>query len=334
MKSEKMKAIVSTSYGSPGVLQLRDVAKPLPEENEVLIKVIASTVTAADSMMRRAEPFFSRFFLGLTKPKKPITGTGFAGVVESVGKAVTYFKPGDPVFGETGVNFGANAEYVVVAEDGVLAIKPPNIGFEEAATITDGPLTSLNFLNEIVKTRAGQRVLIIGASGSLGTAAVQLAKHFGAEVTGVCGPTNVELVNSLGADYVIDYTEEDFTQNDQTYDIIFDTVGKSSFKHSKASLSQSGTYISSVLKLPLLFQMLWTSKFGSKRARFSATGLLPPTRLRAMLGVLVKLLEKEQLKVVIDRYYALEEATEAHRYVDKGHKKGNVVLTIDALRVA
>ncbi len=321
-----MKAIVLSRYGSPDFLQMQEVAKPVPEAKEILVKVHASTVTQADSMMRRADPIICRFFLGFFKPKKPITGTGFAGTVEAVGIDVSQFKIGDEVFGETGVNFGANAEYVTLPEDGVLALKPANLSFEEAATITDGPLTSLNFLQNLGHLKKAQKVLVNGASGSLGTAAVQLAKYFGAHVTGVSSTRNLELVKSLGADQVIDYTKTDFTKTGQTYDIIFDTIGKSSFSRSKNALAPEGIYLSPKLRFGLLLQMLWTLKFGTKKAKFSATGLLPHEGLRTMLGQLMGMFNEGKLKTVVDRQYPLEQAAEAHQYVDTGHKRGNVVL--------
>jgi NADPH:quinone reductase-like Zn-dependent oxidoreductase len=224
-----MKAIVCTKYGSPDVLELKEVEKPTPKDNEVLVKIYASSATAADCMMRQGTPFYGRLFLGLRKPHPSITGTGFAGVIEAVGKAVKRFQVGDSVFGETGMGFSTNAEYVCLPEDGVLSTLPNNLTYEEAAPICDGALTSFSFLKDIGEIQSGQSVLINGASGSLGSAAVQIAKSFGADVTGVCSTTNLELVKSLGADKVIDYTSEDFTQTRQTYDIIFDTVGKSSF---------------------------------------------------------------------------------------------------------
>ncbi len=323
-----MKAIVCTRYGSPDVLQLEEVEKPAPKRNEVLIKVYAASVTAADGMMRKGSPFYARLFIGLWRPKHPIPGTGFAGEIEAVGKDVQRFKQGDRVFGETGLNFGANAEYVCVSEEGVLATLPNNVTYEEAAPACDGALTSLNFLKDIGQIQGGQRVLINGASGSLGSSAVQIAKYFGAEVTGVCSTTNLEMVKSLGADKVIDYTKEDFTKTGHTYDIIFDTVGKSSFQRCKGSLTQQGVYLSPVLKMPLLFQMLWTSKIGSKKAKFSATGIRPVSELRILLKELTALIEAGKIRPVIDRRYALEQTAAAHRYVDKGHKKGNVVITL------
>ena len=332
-KNKTMKAIVCTKYGSPNVLQLRDVEKPTPKDNEVLIKINASSVTAADTMMRKGSPVIGRLFIGLMKPKNPIPGTGFAGEIESVGNDVVQFKEGDQIFGESILVAGTNAEYVCVTENGILAKKPDNMTFEQAAPVCDGALTSMNFLKDLAKIQHGQRVLIIGASGSLGTSAVQLAKCFGADVTGVCSTTNVELVKSLGADKVIDYTKQDFTSTGQTYDIIYDTVGKSSFSHCKGSLTEKGVYVSPVLGLALLLQIIWNSIIGSlpgrkpgKKAMFSATGLLPVAKLRTFLLELQKLIEGGQLKSIIDRQYPLEKIAEAHAYVDKGHKRGNVVI--------
>lgn len=324
-----MKAIIVTKYGSPEVLQLAEVKKPEPKDDEILVNIQAAGITRADTMMRKGAPRFARLMLGLRKPKNPIPGTGLAGRVERVGKNVTRFKPGDLIFGESGLGFGAYAEYVNVPENGVLAQLSDNLPFEEAATFTDGPLTALNFLKKVGKVKKGDKVLINGASGSIGTAAVQLAKHFGAEVTGVSSAKNHELVRSLGADHVIDYKKQDFTQADQKYDIIFDTVGKSSFPKAKKALKKGGRYLSPELTFPLLIQMLWTSVFkrrDGKKALFSATGLLDPADLNAMLLELKELYEQDLLKVVIDRRYRLEEIVEAHRYVDTGHKAGNVVI--------
>ncbi len=323
-----MKAIVSTGYGSPSVLQLQEVTKPAPKEHEVLIRIYAASVTAADGMMRRGKPYFGRLFTGLTKPKHAVPGTGFAGVIEAVGKDVTLFKEGDTVFGETALGFGTHAENVCVPENGLIATKPDKITHQEAATICDGALTSMNFLKELAKIQPGQKVLINGASGSLGTAAVQLARYFGAEVTGVCSTPNVALVKSLGANTVIDYTKEDFTKSGQTYDVIYDTVGKSSFSRCKGSLTEKGVYVSPVLGLRLLFQMMWTSLTSrGKKAKFSATGLRPVSELGALLHELIEIIEAGKLKLVIDRQYPLAQIAEAHAYVDRGHKRGNVVVT-------
>jgi NADPH:quinone reductase-like Zn-dependent oxidoreductase len=323
-----MKTIVCTKYGSPGVLTLKDVEKPVPNDNEVLIKVRAASVTTADCMMRRGQPFYGRLFIGLLRPKNPITGTGFAGEVENTGENITLFKKGDPVFGETGVSFGTNAEYVCVPEDGLITTLPGNISWDEAAPICDGALTSWSFLKDIGKIQQGQKVLINGASGSLGSSAIQIARYFGADVTGVCGTSNVEMVTSLGADRVIDYTKDDFTKNGQAYDIIFDAIGKSSFSRCKNSLAKHGVYLSPVLGIPLLLRMIWTSKLSSKKAKFSATGLRPVPELRVLLNEIKMLIEAKELKLVIDRRYTLEQTAEAHKYVETGHKKGNVVITV------
>ena len=328
MEAITMKATVLTQYGSPDYLQVREVSKPIPKDNEVLVKVVATTVTAADSMMRRANPWISRLFLGFFKPRKDITGTGFAGKVEAIGKSVSNFAVGDEVFGESGVNFGANAEFVAVAEDGVIMQKPVTLSFEEAATLCDGPMTSYNFLKNLGKIQPGHKVLIIGASGSLGTAAVQIAKYFGAEVTGVCSGKNAEMVLNLGANAVIDYTQTDFTQNGQQYDLIYDSIGKHSFGKCKKSLTKKGVYLSPVLKFGMLLDMLITSFSKNKKAVFSATGLMPAPELKVFMEEILDLIAQRKLKTIIDQRYPIEEISEAHRYVDTGHKKGNLVILI------
>lgn len=326
-----MKAIVLTKYGSPDNLEVQEVARPVPKDNEVLIKVTASTVTAADTMMRKADPFISRFFLGFFRPSKAVTGTGFAGKIVATGKEVTRFKTGDQVLGETGIDFGANAEYVSLSEDAVITHLPANMSYDEAATLTDGPLTSINFLKNLGEIKSGQKVLINGASGSLGTAAVQLAKYYGAEVTGVASARNEAFVKSLGANHFIDYTTTDFTKTGMQYDIIFDTVGKSNYGKSKKALTSNGRYLSPVLSVPLLLQMIWTAKMSQKKAIFSATGLLPHKELKALLEEVIELIEGGYLKSVVDRRFPLEEAPDAHRYVDTGRKRGNVVLLTDIM---
>jgi NADPH:quinone reductase-like Zn-dependent oxidoreductase len=325
-----MKAIVYTKYGPPDVLQLKEVEKPTPKDNEVLIRVYATTVTAADCAFRSGNPFFARFYTGLMRPKNSILGTELAGEIELVGKDVKLFKKGDSIFG-TSISFGAHAEFKCLPEDGSLAIKPANLTYGDAAAVCDGALTALPFLRDQANIQNGQKVLIHGASGSVGTFAVQLAKYFGAEVTGVCSTTNLEMVKSLGADKVIDYTKEDFTKNGQTYDIIFDTVGKSSFSRCKRSLKQSGVYLSTVPSPAIMLQMLWTSKFGSKKAIFAATGLRPSSEKTKDLIFLKELIEAGKIKPAIDRRYPLEQIAEAHSYVEKGHKKGNVVITLDTI---
>ncbi|WP_339714725.1 NAD(P)-dependent alcohol dehydrogenase [uncultured Kriegella sp.] len=323
-----MKAIIITRYGSPDVLKLTEIEKPTAKDNEVLLKVKSASVTAADTMMRKGKPLYGRLFIGLKKPKYPIIGTGFSGVIEKIGPAVTSFKVGDEVYGESIFGAGTNAEYLCVPEDGMLAPKPEYLTHEEVASVCDGPLTSWNFLKEIAKVKKGQKVLVYGASGSLGTAAVQLANHLGAEVTGVCGTSNMEMVQSLGAAYIIDYTQTDFTKTEKRYDVIFDTVGKTSFSKSKKVLVNKGSYLSPVLGTPLLFQVLWTSIFGTKKALFSATGLKTEKELRKLFDELNELLESRQLKMLIDKRFSLEQVPDAHRYVDTGRKKGNVVVQI------
>jgi NADPH:quinone reductase-like Zn-dependent oxidoreductase len=323
-----MKAIVCTQYGSPDVLQLREVEKPTPKDNEVLIRIHATTVGPADCAFLKGDPFIVRIMYGLTKPKFDILGTELAGEIEAVGKDVSAFKAGDQVFGQSPDTFGAHAEYLCLPEDAPLAVKSPDMTYEEAVATSDGGLTALPFLRDGGHIQSGHKVLINGASGSLGTAGVQLARHFGADVTGVCGPTNVEMVRSLGADRVIDYTEEDFTQSDQTYDIIFDAVGKSSFSSCSGVLKPGGIYLTTVPTLAILPQMLWTSKIGSKRARIMFAGLRPSPAKRKDLLILRELFEAGETKPVIDRRYPLAQVAEAYRYVETGHKKGNVVITV------
>jgi NADPH:quinone reductase-like Zn-dependent oxidoreductase len=321
-----MKAIVQTRYGPPDVLQLKEVAKPTPKDNELLIKIYATVVTTLDCNTRKGVPFWTRLVSGLGKPKITILGFELAGEIEAVGRDVKRFKEGDQVFGATSTSLGAHAEYICLPEDGALAIKPANMTYEEAAAIVEGGLTALPFLRDKGNIQSGQRVLINGASGSIGTAAVQLAKQFGAEVTGVCSTTNLEMVKSLGADTVIDYTKEDFSKTGQTYDIIFDPVGKSSFSRCKGSLTQRGIFLTTNL---IILQMLWTSIIGSKKAMIEFSGLRSSSEKSKDLIFLRELIEAGKIKAVIDRRYPLEQTAEAHRYVDKGHKKGNVVITVE-----
>lgn len=326
MNTPTMKAVVCTKYGSPEVLKISQFPIPTPKADEVLIKVYASAATTADTMMRKGTPFYARFFLGLSRPKNPITGTGFAGEVISVGTNVTQFQKGDKVCGESGLQFSANAEYVCVPEKGVIIHKPKNITYSEAATLCDGPLTSLNFLRNLAQIQTGQTILINGASGSLGTAAVQLAKKMGGKVTAVCSAGNKALVQSLGANEVIDYQSTDFTKLNRQFDFIYDTIGRSSFVACKSVLSDKGVYLSPVLNMSLLFQMLWTSFIGGKQAKFDATGMRPVLELRQMLKDLKMMIEQEHLKIIMDRTYPLEQAVAAHKYIDSGRKRGNIVF--------
>ena len=323
-----MKAVSYTHYGSPDVIKLVDIKKPLPKDDQVLVKVYATSITTADSMIREGKPWYGRLFLGLARHKKPIAGTGFSGVIQAIGNNVRLFNIGDEVFGETGLNFSANAEYLCISEHDVITTLTKNMSFAEAAPICDGALTSYAFLKDIGQLSQGQRILINGAAGSLGSAAVQLARHLGAEVSAVCSTTNISLVKSLGADHIIDYLKDDFTQLQQRYDIIYDAVGKSSYAKCKKILMPNGSYLSPVLSFTLLLHMLGTTKSSGKKARFSATGLRPTTELQHLLNELKPLFEGNKIKSVIDRQYTLEQTAEAHRYIDTGHKKGNVVAII------
>jgi len=316
-----MKAIVYTKFGLPEVLHLQEVEKPTPKDNEVLIKIAATAVTKEDPDMR-ASPGFN----GFLKPRNPILGQELAGEVEAIGKDVTRFRPGDQVFGID--MFGAYAEYKCMPENGALAIKPANMSYEDAASVPNGALTALPFLRDKGKIQSGQTVLIYGASGSVGAAAVQLARYYGAEVTGVCSTANLEWVKSLGTDQVIDYTQEDFTENGKTYNIIFDTVGKRSFSECKGSLTDEGVYLATVPTPVMMLQALWTAKHGSKKVKFAAAGLRPSSEKIKDLVFLTELVETRKIKAVIDRVYPLEQIVEAHRYVEQGHKKGNVVITV------
>jgi NADPH:quinone reductase-like Zn-dependent oxidoreductase len=323
-----MKAVVYHKYGPPDVLALEEVEAPTPRDKEVLIRIYATVVTAADCAARKGDPFIFRFFTGLRKPKKTILGAEFAGEVEATGKNVDRFREGSQVFGASGAAFGSLAEYICLPEEAALAPKPSNMTYERAAAVCSGALTALPFLRDKGQIQRGQQVLINGASGSVGTAAVQLAKYFGAEVTGVSSTAKLELLKSLGADKVIDYTKEDFTQTGRTYDIIFDAVGKTSFSRCKGSLKQRGIYLSTVPTLAICRQMLWTSRIGSKRAAIAFTGLRPVSEKAKDLLFLKELAEAEQILPVIDRRHPLEQTAEAHRYVDQGRKTGDVVITM------
>lgn len=325
-----MKAVVYAEYGTPDVLQLKDVEKPTPKDNEILIRVHATTVEAADALFRQGNDFAARLFTGPLKPKFTTPGSEFAGEIEAVGNAVTRFKVGDQVFGTTAPSFGADAEYICLPDDGVMAIKPVNLTYEETVSIHPGAFTALPNLRDAANIQRGQKVLINGASGSIGTSAVQLAKHYGAEVTAVCSAANIELVKSLGADKVIDYAQEDFTKMGETYDVIFDAVGKSSFSSCKGVLKQGGIYLTTMVSPTILVQMLWTSKFGSKKAKIVFAGLRSASEKNQDLAFFLELVEAGALRPVIDRCYPLEQMAEAHRYVDTGRKKGNVIITVQA----
>ena len=317
-----MKAIVWTKYGSPDVLRLQEVERPEIKEDQILVKVHAASISPVDWRFRAGE-FRARMFSGLIKPKLKILGFDLAGEVEEVGDKITKFKKGDQVYGGAALSSGgANAEYVALSENDVV-IKPANMTCEEAAAVPVSATTALQALRDIGKIRHGQRALINGASGGVGTFAVQLAGYFGAQVTGVCSTGNLELVKSLGAEEVIDYTRDDFTKMDREYDIIFDAVGKKTFSECKNSLTRFGIFISTELSFQLLLQMIWTSKMSSKKA-ISMLSKESPDDLNFLKG----LIEAGQLKAVIDRCYSLDQTAEAHRYAELGHAKGKVVIIV------
>lgn len=323
-----MRAILCTKYGAPDVLQLGEVKKPTVKDDEVLIKIHATTVTAGDCEIRSFKMKIwlwlpARIYMGLRKPKRPILGMELAGEIESVGRNVKLFKKGDSVFADTGMRFGSYAEYVCLPSTNAMAIKPVNMTYEEAAAVPIGGLNALHFLRN-GNIQRGEKVLIYGASGSIGTFAIQIAKCFGAEVTGVCGTSNLELVNSLGAHKVIDYTKEDFTKNGEVYDVIFDTKGTTSFSRVKRSLKEKGRYLSANPSIVDMVSGVWTSMTSNKKVILEASG-----QEAKDLIYLKELIEAGKIKSVIDKRYSFEQITEAHSYVEKGHKKGNVVITLE-----
>ncbi|MCJ7701727.1 MAG: NAD(P)-dependent alcohol dehydrogenase [Anaerolineales bacterium] len=320
-----MKAAVYTEFGPPEVFRIKEVAKPIPDTNEVLIKIFATTVAKEDPDMRNA-PGIN----GLTKPKKTILGMYLAGIVESTGEGVSRFQVGDQVYGSAALKLGAYAEYICLPEDAALVIKPENISFQQAAAVPNGAITTVPFLVHLGKIKNGDKVLITGASGTVGTSAVQLAKYYGAEVTGVCSPTKIDVIRSLGADHVLDYTHEDFTQNGQTYDIIFDTVGKSSYSRSKGSLKPKGVYLTTVPTLEVIPHLLNPFRNLTRSAKFAATALRKTSKKLIDLAIINQIIEKGKYLPVIDRTYTLEEISLAHKYVEEGHKTGDVVITLDA----
>lgn len=323
-----MKAIVQSRYGGPEVLELRDVPTPDPGPGELLVRVHTTSVTNAQTSIRKGSPWYGRFFIGLTRPKMMNPGTDFSGVVERVGDGVTSFEPGDEVFGSTDVAGGCYAEYVAIPAAEMVLRKPGNISHAEAATILDGAMTALHFLRDKAGLQAGQRVLINGASGSIGTAAVQLARELGAHVTGVCSARNAELVALLGADEVIDYGRADFTQGDRQWDVIFDTVGKRSFGACRGVLTPTGVYLTPVLTMGALLATMRIAKSKRQRAIFAASGLIPAPEKTANMRYLARLLEAGRLRSVIEREYPLDQIPEAHRHVETGHKRGNLAVVV------
>ena len=323
-----MKAIVYERYGPPEVLQIKEVEKPVPKANEVLIRIYATTVTAGDWRVRSLNVpvgfgFFSRLVFGVSRPRQPILGTELAGEIECVGKDVSRFKAGDQVFAFCDFGMGCHAEYKCMPEDGAVALKPPNLTYDEAAALSFGGTTALDFFRR-GKLQRGEKLLINGASGGVGTAALQLARHFGADVTGVCSTANVELVKSLGATHVIDYTKEDFTQNGETYDVIVDAAGTAPFSRSKNSLKEGGRLLLVLGGLPDMLQIPWVSMTSSKKVIAG-----PATGRSVDLRFLAELAEAGEFKPVIDRRFPFTQIVEAHRYVDTGRKKGNVIITLE-----
>jgi NADPH:quinone reductase-like Zn-dependent oxidoreductase len=328
-----MKAIIYKSYGSPEVLKLIEMNKPIPKENEILIKNHAASVNYGDTLARNFKdvtpgkfnmPFLfwimARSFFGFSKPKIKILGSEFSGDVETIGKSVTKFKKGDKVFGYRGQSMGTYAEYFVVPEKSVVALKPGNITYEEAAAVPGGSMVALFILRKL-NIHKGQKILVVGASGGNGNFAVQIAKNYGAEVTGVCGTNRVDFVKALGADKVIDYTKEDFTSNGEKYDIILDVLGRTGFSKCKNSLTENGKYVLVSFKVKQLLQMMWTSIFSSKKV----ICVLSPQRPEDLLAV-SKMIEEGKIKSILDKTFPKEQAAEAHRYVEQGSKKGNVVI--------
>lgn len=315
-----------TAYGGPEKLAPVTRAMPTPGPTDVLIRIRASAVSRADGMMRAGLPRFARAFIGLRRPRHDLIGTCLSGEVIATGNAVSRFTVGDQVFGMAGLTFSANASHICMDENGVLLRKPDALSHEEAAVMGDGATTSFNFLHEVAELRPGEKVLILGAAGSLGTAAVQIAAAIGAEVTGTCSARNGGLVAALGATRVLDYATEDFTSSAERYDVIYDTLGVTTFRKARKALTRNGRYVCPVLGGELLIAALRSSVFGARKARFSATGMLKADVQRAMHEQLIDLVEADKFAPVIDRTYPLAELIEAHRYVETGRKRGNVVV--------
>jgi NADPH:quinone reductase-like Zn-dependent oxidoreductase len=332
-----MKAVVYSEYGSPDVLKLKDIEKPVPETNEILVKIHASQVNYGDLTARNFRNISSRDFnmplplwlparmaFGFLKPRINILGSEFSGVIEAIGKDVKRFTKGDPVYGYRGMSMGANAEYLCISENSIVAHKPSNMSHEEASTIPYGAIMALNLLRK-VNIQKGDKVLINGASGGIGSLAVQLARYYGAEVTGVCGTPRMEMVKDLGDDKVIFYTKEDFTENGEMYDLIFDILGRSSFSRCRKSLKENGRYLLASFKMKQLFQMLWTNITGGNRKKV----ICAMAAEKAENLVFIKeLVESGDIRSVIDRCYPLKKTAEAHRYVENGDKKGSVVISV------
>ena len=331
-----MKAIIYTKYGPPDVLQLKEIEKPVPGNNEILIRIHATPVNYGDIIARNFKnlpisefnmplPFWfgARLYFGLRKPNITVLGSEFAGEIEAIGKDVTLFKKGDQVFGYLGMNMGANAEFLCMPEKGMVTLKPENMSYEEAAAVPYGGIMALPILKK-VNIQSGQKILINGASGWIGSAAVQLATYYGAKVTGVCSTSRMEFVKSLGAEKVIDYTKEDFTQNGETYDLILDILGRSSFSRCKSSLNKKGIYLLASFKMRQLFQMFWTKMIGSKKVICA----MASEKVENLIAI-KELVEAGKFKSIIDKKYPMEQAAAAHHYYEDGLKKGNVIITLE-----
>lgn len=319
-----MKAMVQTGYGSPDVIVLREIGKPVPGDNEVLVRVQAGCVGPSDCAFRKGDPFIVKLMYGWKQPKYPVGGVEFAGEVEAVGSAVKSFAAGDRVLGMSVKTFGAHAQFISLPADSTLVRLPDGIAYAEAVGVFDGGATALTFLRDKAKVRPGQRVLINGASGAVGIYAVQLAKYYGAEVTGVCSGANTALVETMGADHVIDYTQRDFADGSGMYDVIFDAVGKRSFTECRRALAPRGMYLTTVPKLSAVAHMLWTACFNGKKAVFATAGLM---QNNANVQFLIERIQEGRLKAVIDRRYPLEQLADAHAYVETERKRGNVIIT-------
>ncbi len=324
-----MLAVSCPRYGSHKNIIVTEKKIPSPNEKEILVKVVASAITTADTMMRSGTPKFGRLFLGLAKPKNPFLGTGYSGEIISVGTDVKGLKPGDLIFGESGLSFGANAEYVCVDSEGVLFQKPDYLSHEQAACLCDGPLTSYNFIKEVGQAQKGDKILINGGAGSLGTAAIQIAKHFGCHVVATSSKENFEFLKKLGADSVIDYKSEQFRTMSADFDIVYDTVGKLKFSNSRRLLANEGKFVSPVMSLDLFASILWQKFTRSKMiAKFSATGLKKPSELVPYISKLLDLIQRNDLNIHIEKTFSLDQVASAHGLIDAGHKRGNFIAKI------
>lgn len=324
-----MQAITYQEYGNSDVLEITEMAKPQPTDNEILVKIYASTVTPVDIAFLKGQPYIARLFTGLFKPKNQILGTELSGEIVAIGKNITQYKVGDVIFAAPADGYGAHAEYICLPEDGAQAHMAEGWSYEQAAAICNGALTALPFLRDAGKIKAGDKVLIIGASGSIGLAALQFAKNFGAHVTGICSAGNVDLVTSLGADQVVDYNQQDFAKNGVKYDIIFDTIGNRNFHKCRNSLVKKGHYLTTTINFGNLLFTLFGNIWGGKQAIFAATGLRKAADQIVDLAYIKNLISNGKLKIIIDRAYPFEQIADAYEYVGAGHKVGNLVITFN-----